>query len=341
MRTNNLSVIAVGNVLPIVRTAGKIVLSRHPVNIRAQTISLHAVQAAPAPLLMARHALPAYGHRYGLLLLLLLLPAGLAAQAGRDVILATTTSTQDSGLLDSLVPRFERLCACRLKTIAVGTGQSLALGARGEADVVLVHAPALEQRYVREGLFINRRLVMSNDFVVVGPREDPAGVRGLPDVAGVFRRLAERRATFVSRADSSGTHILELNQWKVAGRVPAGSWYLQVGQGMGATLRVASEKQAYTLADRGTYLALRDLLALDILHQGSPELLNIYHVMEVNPEVFPLVNAAGARAFADFVVSPGTQGIIRDFGVQRFGQPLFVPRAGRQEAELLPVRQAP
>lgn len=265
--------------------------------------------------------------------ILLLVPAGLAAQAGRDVILATTTSTQDSGLLDSLVPRFERLCACRLKTIAVGTGQSLALGARGEADVVLVHAPALEQRYVREGLFINRRLVMSNDFVIVGPGDDPAGIRGLPGVAQVFRRLAEGTVPFVSRADSSGTHILELNQWKVAGRMPAGPWYLQVGQGMGATLRVASEKRGYTLTDRGTYLALRALLALDILYQGSPELLNIYHVMEVNPEVFPQVNAVGARAFADFIVSPGTQEIIRRFGTQRFGQPLFVPQAGRSEAE--------
>lgn len=288
-----------------------------------------------------RDALPASGYRFRLLLLLLLLPAGLAAQAGRDVILATTSSTQDSGLLDSLVPRFERLCACRLKTIAVGTGQSLALGARGEADVVLVHAPALERRYVSEGLFINRRLVMSNDFVIVGPGDDPAGVRGLPDVAQVFRRLADGTAPFVSRADSSGTHILELGQWTAAGRVPAGPWYLQVGQGMGAALRVASEKRAYTLTDRGTYLALRDLLALDILYQGSPALLNIYHVMEVNPEVFPRVNGPGARAFADFMVSPGTQGIIRGFGEQRFGQPLFAPQAGRRETELAPAHPAP
>jgi len=277
-----------------------------------------------------------------LLAALLLVPASLPAQARRDVILATTTSTQDSGLLDSLVPRFERLCGCRLKTIAVGTGQSLALGARGEADVVLVHAPALERRYVNEGLFIHRRLVMSNDFVLVGPGNDPAGVRGLPGVVQVFRRLADGMAPFASRADSSGTHILELNQWQAAGLAPTGPWYLQVGQGMGATLRVASEKRAYALTDRGTYLALRGVLDLDILHEGSPELLNIYHVMEVNPEVYPQVNGPGARAFAEFMVSAGTQGIIRSFGTRRFGQPLFVPQAGRRESDLVvPAARAP
>ncbi len=289
--------------------------------------------------LLGRCARPARGR---LAVLLLLLPTMLPAQIGRDVILATTTSTQDSGLLDSLAPRFERLCDCRLKTIAVGTGQALALGARGEADVVLVHAPALERRYVSEGKFVNRRLVMSNDFVIVGPAEDPAGIRGRSDLVQVFLRLGQGLAPFASRADSSGTNILELQQWKAARLAPAGAWYVQVGQGMGATLRVASEKRAYTLTDRGTYLSLRGVLDLDILHQGSPELVNVYHVMEVNPRVFPQVNGAGARAFADFVVSPGTQGTIRNFGVQRFGQPLFVPQAGRQEAELaLPASPAP
>lgn len=268
-------------------------------------------------------------------LLLLLLPVLLAAQARRDVILATTTSTQDSGLLDSLVPRFERQCQCRVKTIAVGTGASLALGARGEADVVLVHAPALERRYVAEGLFVRRRLVMSNDFVVVGPAEDVAGLRGRASLAEVFRRLGEGRVPFASRADSSGTHLLELAQWKAAGLSPAGAWYLQIGQGMGATLRIASERGAYALTDRGTYLALRSGLALEIVHQGSPELRNIYHVMEVNPAVYPNVNHLGARRFADFLVSPGTQALIRTFGTARFGQPLFVPQAGREEADLL------
>ncbi len=269
--------------------------------------------------------------------LLFLVSAELPAQARRDVILATTTSTQDSGLLDSLAPRFERLCSCRLKTIAVGTGQSLALGARGEADVVLVHAPALEERYVREGLFVNRRLVMSNDFVIAGPGEDPAGIRGLSSVTQVFHRLGEGRAAFASRADSSGTNILELDQWKAAGVVPSGAWYVQVGQGMGATLRIASEKRAYTLTDRGTYLALRGVLDLQVVYQGSSELLNIYHVMEVNPAIFPQVNHQGARAFADFMVSPGIQALIRSFGVQRFGQPLFAPQAGRLAAEPTPA----
>ncbi len=269
---------------------------------------------------------------------LLILAAGwagtVAAQAGRDVILATTTSTQDSGLLDSLVPRFERLCDCRLKTVAVGTGQALAMGARGEADVVLVHAPALERRYLAEGRFINRRLVMSNDFVIVGPREDAAGIRGIAAVDEVFRRLGTGRALFASRADSSGTNILELARWKATGLAPAGAWYLQVGQGMGATLRIASEKRAYTLSDRGTFLALRPTLDLEILHEGSPELRNLYHVMEVNPELQTRVNAIGGRAFADFMLAPETQAIIRTFGVARFGQPLFVPQAGRQESDL-------
>lgn len=265
-----------------------------------------------------------------------------AAQARRDVILATTTSTQDSGLLDSLAPRFERLCACRLKTIAVGTGQALALGARGEADVVLVHAPALEQRYVAEGFFVDRRLVMTNDFIIVGPADDPLGLRGLSRVAQVFRRLGEGRAPFASRADSSGTNILELNQWKSAGLAPAGAWYIQVGQGMGATLRVASEKRAYALTDRGTFLALRATLALEVVHEGAPELLNIYHVMEVNPEIWPNVNREGARTFAEFMVSRATQAMIAGFGRERFGQPLFVPRAGGRADQLTaPAGPAP
>jgi len=267
--------------------------------------------------------------------LLALVSSGLVAQARRDVILATTTSTQDSGLLDSLVPRFERQCRCRVKTIAVGTGQSLALGARGEADVVLVHAPTVERRYVSEGQFINRRLVMTNDFVIVGPPGDPAGLHGLKTLAAVFRTLGEGATPFASRADSSGTHIMELNQWKAAATTPSGAWYLQVGQGMAATLRIASEKGAYTLTDRGTYLALKQGLQLAVAFEGAPELLNIYHVMEVNPEIWPNVNHDGGRAFADFMLAPATQAFIRTFGVQRFGQPLFIPQAGRREEDLL------
>jgi tungstate transport system substrate-binding protein len=267
--------------------------------------------------------------------LLLLAADDLAAQARRNVILATTTSTQDTGLLDSLVPRFEQQCRCRVKTIAVGTGQSLALGARGEADVVLVHAPTVEKRYVGEGIFLNRRLVMTNDFVLVGPADDPAGLRGATSLREAFQLLSEGKAPFASRADSSGTNILELNQWKAAGIAPAGTWYLQIGQGMAATLRIASEKGAYTLSDRGTFLAVRQSLRLDVLYQGAPELLNIYHVMEVNPEIWPNVNHLGGRLFADFMLSPATQAFIRSFGVARFGQPLFIPQAGRREEELV------
>jgi len=273
--------------------------------------------------------------RFALLLLALGIAAPLAAQARRDVILATTTSTQDSGLLDSLVPRFERICRCRVKTIAVGTGQSLALGARGEADVVLVHAPGLEMQYVAQGLFRNRRLVMTNDFILVGPAADPAGVRQAASLKDALQRLAAGKAPFASRADSSGTNILELNQWKAAGIKPSGGWYLEVGQGMGATLRIASEKGAYTLTDRGTYLAVRKGLALEVLYQGAPELLNIYHVMEVNPEVFPNVNHDGGRAFADFMVAASTQEFIRTFGTSTFGEPLFTPQAGKREEDLL------
>jgi tungstate transport system substrate-binding protein len=269
------------------------------------------------------------------LALLLVLGGGAEAQARRDLILATTTSTQDSGLLDSLVPLFEKHCRCRVKTIAVGTGQALALGGRGDADVVLGHAPVLEERYVSEGLFRNRRLVMSNDFLVVGPEEDPAGLRGAQGMADALRLLASGKAPFVSRGDSSGTNILELNLWKAAGIRPEGAWYLQAGQGMAATLRIASEKGAYVLTDRGTYLAVRQSLALEPMLQGAPQLLNIYHVMEVNAEIYPNVNHAGARAFADFLVSPEAQGIIRTFGTARFGQPLFTPQAGRREADLL------
>lgn len=257
-----------------------------------------------------------------------------AAQTQRDVILATTTSTQDTGLLDSLVPRFEQRCHCRVKVIAVGTGQSLALGARGEADVVLVHAPSLEIDYVNKGTFIDRRLVMTNDFVLVGPKSDPAGVRSAPDVAEAFRRIAKAGRPFASRADSSGTNILELKVWKQAGIQPQGAWYLQVGQGMGATLRLASQKQAYVLTDRGTFLSQRKGLDLEILHQGDPALLNIYHVMRPNPERFANLNVEGGRAFADFMVEPATQAFIGKFGVDRFGQPLFRPAAGLRDEAL-------
>jgi tungstate transport system substrate-binding protein len=257
------------------------------------------------------------------------------AQANVDLILATTTSTQDSGLLDALVPAFETETGYRVKTISIGTGQAMALGERGEADVLLVHAPASEKKWMTDGHGIDRRLVMHNDFVVLGPAADPAGLLDAPDLDEVMRRIAANGVLFVSRGDNSGTHQLELQLWKAIDFAPAGQgWYHEVGQGMGQTLTIANEKQAHSLADRGTYLSRRATLDLDILAQGYPGLLNVYHVLVVNPNKGPHVNVDGARAFADFVVAPGTQATIKEFGVDRFGQPLFFPDADKTDEEL-------
>ncbi|MBO8142691.1 MAG: substrate-binding domain-containing protein [Firmicutes bacterium] len=263
-----------------------------------------------------------------MVLLLLVLAAVPADAASRDVILATTTSTQDSGLLDYLIPLFEEKTGFRVKAIAVGTGQALALGERGEADVLLTHAPAAEEQMAAAGHVVNRRRVMYNDFVVAGPAGDPAGVRGLP-VVDSFRRIAEAGAVFVSRGDNSGTHMKELSLWTDAGVNPQGQpWYVETGQGMGRTLSVASERLGYTLTDRGTYLALRHLLGdMEILVEGDSILFNVYHVMQVNPEKSPMINSAGAEAFVAFMVSDEVQAIIADFGVDKYGQPLFVPYA--------------
>lgn len=269
----------------------------------------------------------------GVILLALLAAAGGAAAQSRTVVLATTTSTQDSGLLDVLVPAFERQTGYAVKTIAVGTGQALALAARGEADVALAHAPALERRYVQEGKLLNRRLVMANDFVLVGPPEDPAGVRGARGAGAALRRIAAARARFVSRGDGSGTHQLELGLWKAAGVTPAGDWYVESGQGMGPTLGIADDRRAYTLTDRATLLAFQRRVGLAILLEGDRPLVNLYAVLEVNPANGPRVNAAGGKAFADFLVSPAAQAVIRTFGVDRYGQPLFLPVAGKTEDE--------
>jgi len=221
-----------------------------------------------------------------------------------------------------------------VKTISVGTGQALALGGRGEADVVLVHAPEAERRYVAEGTLINRQLVMHNDFIVVGPKEDPAQIRNLKKASGALRRIAEMKAAFVSRGDNSGTHQLEKRLWKEAERDPIGEWYLESGQGMGQTLAIASEKRAYTLTDRGTYVALKKRVQLEVLVERGKSLLNIYSVMEVSPARFPKVNAAGGKAFADFMVSAETQAVIKTFGIEKFGEPPFFPDAGKREEEL-------
>jgi tungstate transport system substrate-binding protein len=260
-----------------------------------------------------------------------------AAEPVRTVLLATTTSTQDSGLLDFLLPLFEKESGYAVKTISVGSGQAMAMGRRGEADVLLVHSPADELKLVEEGFGVNRRLVMHNDFVLVGPASDPARIRGSKSSAEAVKAIAGAGALFVSRGDGSGTHAKEKGVWKAAGLSPEGQkWYQQTGLGMGETLNVASEKGGYTLADRGTLLARGKSrpLALEILVQGEPLLLNVYHVIQVNPGHWPKVNAAGAKALADFIVSPRTQELIGRFGVDKVGAPLFVPDAGKRPETL-------
>jgi tungstate transport system substrate-binding protein len=259
---------------------------------------------------------------------------GLAQIPARTVIVSTTTSTQDSGLLDVLVPVFERKTGYSVKTISVGTGQALALAARGEADVTLAHAPALERRYVEDGKMLNRRLVMYNDFLVVGPESDPAGIRGEKSATAALRKIADRGARFVSRGDKSGTHALELALWKQAGVTPGAPWYIESGQGMGATLGIADDRSAYTITDRATALAFARRVRLKTMIEGDRPLLNMYSVMEVNPANGARVNAAGGKAFADFMLASETQAIIKTFGVEKYGQPLFVPIAGKTDEDL-------
>jgi tungstate transport system substrate-binding protein len=273
--------------------------------------------------------------RHALLIALVLAILPLSAEAQRPpVILSTTTSTQDSGLLDVLVPLFERQTGYTVKTIAIGTGQALALAGRGEADVVLAHAPALEKKYIADGKMLNRRLVMYNDFVIIGPAEDPAKIKGMTKAAAAMKAIAATGSRFVSRGDNSGTHNLEKELWKLAGVEPQSGWYIESGQGMGATLGIADDRKAYTLTDRGTYLAFQKRVRLPILLEGDRPLLNLYSVMEVNPANGPKVNTAGGKAFADFMVSADVQKVVKTFGVDKYGQPLFVPVAGTKEEDV-------
>ncbi|HPC83549.1 MAG TPA: substrate-binding domain-containing protein [Thermoanaerobaculaceae bacterium] len=255
--------------------------------------------------------------------------AGPAAAAEPvTVILATTTSTQDTGLLDVLVAAFHATHPeVRIKPIAVGTGEALAMGRRGDADLLLVHAREAEDEFMAQGHGLLRLDVMHNDFVLVGPPSDPAGARGLP-VREALGRIASSGALFLSRGDKSGTHARELALWKLAGQgAPAGRWYRETGQGMGATARIASEKRAYTLMDRGTFLALRSTLDLAVMSEGGDEMLNRYGAIVVNPAAHPRVKAAQARVLAEWLVSRDGQRVIGEFGKDRFGQPLFVPDA--------------
>jgi tungstate transport system substrate-binding protein len=256
-----------------------------------------------------------------------------AVAQSTSVILSTTTSTRDSGLLDVLVPMFESKTGYTVKTLSVGTGQALVLAAKGEADVALVHAPTLEKKYVAEGKLLNRRLVMYNDFVIIGPADDPAKIKGLTDAVLAMKKIAASQSRFVSRGDKSGTNILELALWKQAGVEPKGAWYIESGQGMGQTLGIADDRRAYTLTDRATYLAFSKRVTLPILVEKDRPLLNIYSVMEVNPANGPRINTNGGKAFAHFILSPETQGVIKTFGVAKYGQPLFVPIAGKTDAD--------
>jgi tungstate transport system substrate-binding protein len=262
-------------------------------------------------------------------------PTKVAAPANPNIILATTTSTQDSGLLDVLIPLFEAETGYTVQTVAVGSGQAMTMGQEGNADVLLVHAPASEKTFMEGGFGTDRFLVMHNDFILVGPAADPAGVKDKATTVEAFQVIFESSAEFITRGDDSGTHKKELELWKAAELDPAGqAWYIETGQGMGASMIVASEKAAYILTDRATYLANKDNYELEILLEGDSKLLNVYHVITVNAELWPKANYEGALAFANFMIAPSTQEVIGQFGVDKYGAPLFFPDADKTDADL-------
>jgi tungstate transport system substrate-binding protein len=252
-----------------------------------------------------------------------------------NLILATTTSTQDSGLLDVLIPAFEAQSGFTVQTVAVGSGAALKLGEEGNADVLLVHSPAAEITFMDGGFGSERLLVMHNDFIIVGPPSDPAGIKTATSAVDAFQKIAVSGVQFISRADASGTNAKELALWKSANITPTGqAWYVESGQGMGATLTIASEKGAYTLSDRATFLANQTNYKLALLYQGDNGLLNVYHVIVVNHDKWPSTNLDGALAFANYITSPAGQEVIKNFGVEKYGQSLFIPDAGKTDAEL-------
>jgi tungstate transport system substrate-binding protein len=261
-------------------------------------------------------------------------PATKVLPANSNIILATTTSTQDSGLLDVLVPMFQEQTGYVVQTIAVGSGEAMKMGEEGNADVLLVHAPASEVKFMDGGFGKDRMLVMHNDFILVGPADDPAKVKGLA-VKDAFKAIFDAGAPFITRGDDSGTHKKELALWKSAELDPAGKeWYIETGQGMGASMTVASEKAAYILTDRASYLANKDNYQLEILVEGDNSLLNVYHVITVNPEKWTAANYDGAIAFSKFMTDPATQAVIGEFGKEKFSQPLFYPDADKADADL-------
>lgn len=241
--------------------------------------------------------------------------------------LATTTSTRDSGLLDVLMPMFEKETGVVVKVVAVGSGQALELGRRGDADILLTHTPAAEKQFMAEGYGEKLRGIMHNDFVLVGPQSDAAQIHGESSIREAFRHISRSDAPFISRGDESGTHMKEKKIWNEATIDPQGEWYVQAGAGMAEALRMASEKRAYTLSDRGTYLAQRDRLDLTIHSESDPLLRNPYTVIVVSPKKHPGVNHQAAIQLVDFLLSPSVQRIISEFGVEKFGQPLFYPNA--------------
>jgi tungstate transport system substrate-binding protein len=261
-----------------------------------------------------------------LLLAALLVP--IAAFAAKDIKMSTTTSTDNSGLLTWLLPKFEQKCSCKVRVIAVGTGKALKLGENGDVDVVLVHSRPDEDKFVAEGHGVNRRDVMYNDFILVGPKEDPARVRGMTDIVAALKKIEAAKAPFISRGDDSGTDKMEKSYWKLAATKPQGAWYVSAGQGMGEVLTMSASKQGYTLSDRGTYGAYKDKTGLEILVQGDPRMFNPYGVIAVNPKKYPQLNYEGAMAFVDWITSPEGQKAIADFKVN--GEQLFFPSAPKR-----------
>jgi len=271
-----------------------------------------------------------------ILLFAIVLGACVPKPANPNLILATTTSTQDSGLLDVLIPLFEKETGFKVQTVAVGSGQAMEMGQQGNADVLLVHSPSAEKTFMSEGYGKDRALIMHNDFIIVGPADDPARIKGLSAV-DAFKAIAAAETPFVARADKSGTSTKELGIWKKAELDPATAkpaWYIETGQGMGASLIIASEKGGYILTDRATFLANKANLQLELLVEGDNSLLNVYHVITVNPDKWPKVNYDGATAFMKFMTDPATQEAIGKFGVEKFGQPLFIPDADKTDADL-------
>jgi tungstate transport system substrate-binding protein len=266
-------------------------------------------------------------------------PAAMATQppkpANPDIIVSTTTSTVDSGLLDVLQPLFEKQTGYKLTILSQGSGAALKTGERGEADVVLAHSPDAELQFMAAGHGTRRDLIMHNDFIVVGPAKDPANVKGSTNINDAMQRVAASSAPFISRGDASGTNALELKLWKDVGIDPKGKpWYQESGTGMGQTLQIASEKAGYTISDRATYLAQQKNLSLDLLRQGDASLLNVYHVIQVDPKKSNKINAEGASAFIAWLESPATQKAIGEYGRDKYGQQLFVPDYGKDESKL-------